>query len=199
MGSRLLLLLFMLVFAKISFAENINVETIVQDVCVACHAKDGNSPITANPKLAGQHSSYLYKQLMEFKSGKRDNAVMAGIASALSDEEMKALSVYFSDQVLKLGKASTNGEGSLGEKIFRSGLAEKNVPACAGCHGPAGHGIPSKFPRLNSQHADYIHSQLVQFAEGKRANDEAKVMRTIAQKLSQEEMKAVADYIQGLQ
>lgn len=180
-------------------AEEIDVNSIVQNVCMACHASDGNSIVTANPKIAAQHESYLYKQLINYKSGLRDNAVMSGIAAGLSDDEMRELAKYFSKQELKLSQAQSNGIGSDGEKIFRSGIFDKNVPACAGCHGPAGHGIPAKFPRLNSQHADYIKNQLQQFATGQRANDAASVMRMIAEKLTEKEMDAVADYIQGLQ
>ena len=180
-------------------AEEIDVNSIVQNVCMACHASDGNSIVTANPKIAAQHESYLYKQLTNYKSGLRDNAVMSGIAAGLSDDEMRELAKYFSKQELKLSQAQSNGTGSDGEKIFRSGIFDKNVPACAGCHGPAGHGIPAKFPRLNSQHADYIKNQLQQFATGQRANDAASVMRMIAEKLTEKEMDAVADYIQGLQ
>ena len=194
-----LIFIITLIFLNIASAEPINVERIVQNVCVACHAMDGNSAITANPKLSAQHESYLYKQLMNYKSGERDNAVMAGIVANLSEEEIRGLAEYFSKQDLKLSKAISNGKGSLGEKIFRAGIKEKKVPACAGCHGPAGHGIPSKFPRLNAQHADYVKTQLQNFSAGLRANDSEKVMRMIAEKLSEKEMDAVSDYIQGLQ
>lgn len=188
-----------LIFMNFSLAESINVDKIVQNVCMACHGMDGNSVITANPKLSAQHKSYLYKQLINYKSGDRENAVMAGIVANLSEVEMKGLAEYFSKQDLNLSKATLNGKGSLGEKIFRAGIKEKKVPACAGCHGPSGHGIPAKFPRLNAQHADYIKTQLQKFSSGLRANDSEKVMRMIAEKLSEKEMEAVSDYIQGLQ
>ncbi len=171
-------------------------EQIVGAVCSACHGVDGNSVITANPKLAGQHPEYLVKQLMEFKSGKRANAVMTGMASTLSDEDMKNLATYFSNQKLKLDAAKTNGAGSLGEKIYRGGIAATGVPACAACHGATGSGLPKQFPRLGGQHSDYTLTQLRTFRTGERAN--APMMMTIATKMTDAEMAAVADYIQGL-
>lgn len=171
-------------------------EQIVNSVCAACHAVDGNSVVTLNPKLAGQHPEYLQKQLMEFKSGKRANAVMSGMAAGLTDDEMKDLAAYFSTKKLTLGQASKNGAGSLGEKIYRAGNAATNVPACAACHGPTGAGIPKQFPRLHGQHADYTLAQLKTFRTGERAN--APMMMAIAAKMTDAEMAAVADYIQGL-
>ena len=171
---------------------------IINNLCIACHGSDGNSALSVNPKLAGQHAAYITKQLMNFKSGKRDNAVMAGMVATLTEQDMINLGLYFSNQKITLSMAKENGIDSLGEKIFRAGLSEKGVPACASCHGPSGHGIPDTYPRLNAQHSEYTVSQLNLFRVGKRANDSAKVMRTIAQKLTEEEMQAVADYIQGL-
>lgn len=170
----------------------------VTNVCAACHAIDGNSAITANPKLAAQHPEYLYKQLTNFKSGERANAVMSGMAGMLSDADMHAVAEYFSKQTLNLGQAKKNGAGSLGEKIYRAGIQANSMPACASCHGPTGDGLPVKYPRLGGQHTEYVLNQLRQFRLGARANDEAKVMRTIAAKLTDQEMEAVADYIQGL-
>ncbi len=168
----------------------------VNTVCAACHAPDGNSVISLNPKLAGQHPDYLEKQLTEFKSGKRANAVMSGMAGALSEAEMKELAVYFSSKKTALGKAKSNGAGSAGEKIYRAGNAATNVPACAACHSPNGAGLPKQFPRLSGQHADYTLAQLKAFRSGERAN--APMMMAIAAKMSDAEMAAVADYIQGL-
>jgi cytochrome c553 len=170
----------------------------VTNVCAACHGVDGNSAISANPKLSGQHPEYLYKQLTNFKSGARANAVMSGMAGMLSDAEMHLVAEYYSKQTLSLGQAKTNGSGSLGEKIYRAGIQANAVPACASCHGPTGDGLPVKYPRLGGQHTEYVLNQLRQFRLGARANDEAKVMRTIAAKLTDQEMEAVADYIQGL-
>lgn len=177
-------------------AEKQTAEQIVNTVCAACHSADGNSAITLNPKLASQHPEYLVKQLTEFKSGKRANAVMSGMATSLSDDDMKALATYFSGKALKLAQAKTNGVGSLGEKIYRGGIAATNVPACAGCHGANGAGLPKQFPRLASQHSDYTTAQLKAFRTGERAN--APMMMAIATKMTDAEMAAVADYIQGL-
>jgi len=182
--------------APAAAVEKKTAEQIVTTMCAACHTSDGNSVITLNPKLAGQHPEYLVKQLAEFKSGKRANAVMSGMASMLSDEDMKSLAAYFASQNLALGKAKSNGAGSLGEKIFRGGIAATNVPACAACHGAAGAGLPKQFPRLGGQHADYTLAQLRTFRTGERAN--APMMLTIATKMTDAEMAAVADYIQGL-
>lgn len=168
----------------------------VNTVCAACHAPDGNSVISLNPKLAGQHPEYIEKQLTEFKSGKRANAVMSGMAGALSEAEMKALAAYFSSKKPALGQAKSNGAGSVGEKIYRAGNAVTGVPACAACHSPNGAGLPKQFPRLSGQHADYTLAQLKAFRSGERAN--APMMMAIAAKMSDAEMAAVADYIQGL-
>jgi len=195
------ILIFSFFISNIAIAATIEHKTppqSVTNVCAACHAIDGNSAITANPKLAGQHPEYLYKQLTNFKSGERANAVMSGMAGMLSDADMHAVTEYFSKQTLNLGQAKTNGAGSLGEKIYRAGIQANNVPACAACHGPSGDGLPVKYPRLGGQHSEYVLNQLRQFRLGARANDEAKVMRTIAAKLTDQEMEAVADYIQGL-
>ncbi len=195
------ILIFSFFISNIAIAATIEHKTppqSVTNVCAACHAIDGNSAITANPKLAGQHPEYLYKQLTNFKSGERANAVMSGMAGMLSDADMHAVAEYFSKQTLNLGQAKTNGAGSLGEKIYRAGIQANNVPACAACHGPSGDGLPVKYPRLGGQHSEYVLNQLRQFRLGTRANDEARVMRTIAAKLTDQEMEAVADYIQGL-
>ena len=173
-------------------------EKIVTGVCAACHGIDGNSVITTNPKLAQQHPEYIAKQLANFKSGERKNAVMSGMAASLSQEDMANVAAYFGSQKAKVGSAKTNAAGSLGEKIYRGGIASVGVPACASCHGAAGAGIPVQFPRLSGQHADYVVTQLKAFYSGERANDNAKVMRMIAAKMTDADMAAVADYIQGL-
>ena len=170
----------------------------VTNICIACHGIDGNSPLPANPNLSGQHAGYITKQLMQFKNGERDNAVMKGMVANLTEQDMINLGSYFEQQKQNLLFAKSNGENSLGEKIYRAGVATKGLPACASCHGPAGHGIPDLYPRLNSQHAAYTISQLNAFRLETRMNDNAMMMRTIAQKLTDKEMNAVADYIQGL-
>ena len=171
-------------------------EATVKGVCAACHGADGNSAIALNPKLAGQHPEYLLKQLTNFKEGKRANAVMAGMVANLSAVEMKDLAAYFANYKQTLGKAKSNGVGSLGEKIYRGGIAATGVPACASCHGANGAGIPKQFPRLAGQHADYALAQLRAFRLGERAN--APMMMTISAKMTDAEMQAVADYMQGL-
>ena len=183
---------------KLTSAELVSTKKIINNLCIACHAIDGNSAVTANPKLAGQHAGYITKQLNNFKSGLRENAVMAGMVANLTEEDMTNLGHYFSEQNILLSSAMENGVGSLGENIFRAGIRGKGVAACASCHGPSGHGIPDKYPRLNAQHSEYTLTQLNAFRLELRKNDPAGVMRTIAQKLTEQEMQSVADYIQGL-
>tara|TARA_B100001996_G_scaffold365571_1_gene335571 strand:- start:75 stop:698 length:624 start_codon:yes stop_codon:yes gene_type:complete len=183
---------------KLSSQELVATKKIINNLCIACHGIDGNSIISANPKLGGQHAAYILKQLKNFKSGLRENAVMAGMVVNLTEREMINLALYFSEQNILLSKAKNNGVGSLGEKIFRAGIKNKGVAACASCHGPSGHGIPDKYPRLNAQHSQYTLAQLNAFRLELRKNDSDEVMRTIAQKLTEQEMQAVADYIQGL-
>jgi cytochrome c553 len=166
-------------------------------VCAACHGPDGNSVITANPKLAGQFPEYLAKQLNEFKSGKRANAVMGPMSATLATpEDVLNVAAYFASQTPKGGTAKSNGKGSDGELIYKGGILAKGVPACASCHSPNGAGIPVQFPHLAGQHAEYNLNQLKAFRSGERAN--APMMRVIASKLSDPEMEAVVDYIQGL-
>ena len=170
--------------------------TIATTVCVACHAADGNSVMPANPKLAGQHPEYITKQLKNFKAGTRANPVMGPMAGTLSDEDVLNLSAYFGAQTTKAGSAKSNGAGSEGEKIYKGGVAAKGVPACAACHGANGAGLPVQFPRLAGQHAEYTTNQLKAFRSGERAN--APMMKVIAGKMSDQEIAAVADYVQGL-
>jgi cytochrome c553 len=172
--------------------------TAATTVCAACHAADGNSVMAANPRLAGQHPEYLAKQLANFKSGDRKNPVMTGMAATLTDEDVANVSAYFAAQKAKGGAAKSNGPGSLGEKIYKGGVAGSGVPACASCHSPNGAGIPVQFPRLAGQHAEYTVNQLKAFRAGERANDAASMMRMVAAKMTDAEMAAVADYIQGL-
>lgn len=179
-------------------APKADVTTIVNTVCAACHNVDGNSIITTNPRLAGQHPEYITKQLTQFKSGERKNPVMSGMAATLSPDDMIKLGQYFGGQKSKGGSAKENGPGSLGEKIYKGGIAANGVAACAACHGPTGAGIPAQFPRIGGQHTDYVVAQLKAFRAGERANDPAKMMRMVAAKLSDQEITAVADYVQGL-
>ena len=165
-------------------------------VCVACHTADGSRGSPANPILQGQHPEYIVKQLQEFKSGKRKNAVMMGFASGLSEEDMRHIAAFYAGKAAKPGAAKNKDTIRLGEKIYRGGILEKNVPACAGCHGPTGSGIPAQYPRLGGQHADYTEAQMIAFRAGARANNAQ--MMTIASRMSDLEIKAVSDYIAGL-
>jgi cytochrome c553 len=173
-------------------------QKIVNDVCGACHSTDGNSTSPAYPALAGQHPEYIAKQLGEFKSGARKNAIMAPNAAKLSDDDMLNLAAYFSAQQAKPRLAKDASLIAEGQKIFKGGNAGSGVPACASCHGPAGSGIPVQFPRLAGQHSKYVLSQLKNFRSGDRANDGGKMMQVIARKMTDQEMKAVAEYINGL-
>lgn len=165
-------------------------------VCAACHGADGNSGTPANPKLAQQHPEYLVKQLQEFKSGKRSNAIMKGFASALSDEDMKNIAYWVASKKAKPGFAKDKESVALGERIYRGGIADRQIAACSGCHSPNGAGIPSQYPRLSGQHADYAAAQLTAFRDGVRKNSAQ--MAQVAAKLNDREIKAVADYIAGL-
>ncbi len=165
-------------------------------VCVACHAADGNSTIAANPVLAQQHPEYLVKQLLEFKSGKRDDPVMKGMAGLLSEDDMRNVSWWLASKSAKPGFAKDKALVSLGEKIYRGGIQERNIAACAGCHSPNGAGIPAQYPRISGQHADYTVKQLVDFRDGKRGNNQ--IMTQVSAKLNDREIKAVSDYIAGL-
>ena len=165
-------------------------------VCAACHAADGNSTIAANPKLAQQHPEYLVKQLQEFKSGKRANAIMSGMAAALTEDDMRNIAAWVATKPAAAGFAKDKAMVTLGERIYRGGIAERNIAACAGCHSPNGAGLPSVYPRLAGQHADYTAAQLVQFRDGVRNNSIQ--MTGVAAKLNDREIKAVSDYIAGL-
>ena len=165
-------------------------------VCAACHAADGNSSIAANPKLSQQHPQYLVKQLQEFKSGKRNNAIMKGFATALSDDDMRNIAYWVTSKPIKAGFAKDKELVALGERIYRGGIADRQIAACAGCHSPNGAGIPAQYPRLGGQHADYVATQLTTFRDGGRKNSAQMTM--VAAKLNDREIKAVADYIAGL-
>ena len=165
-------------------------------VCGACHTADGSRGIPTNPILQGQHADYIVKQLTDFKSGKRDNAVMKPMASMLSEDDMRNVAAFYASKSAKPGQAKHKETVDLGQKIWRGGIAEKNIPACAGCHGPAGAGVPAQYARLGGQHAEYVSAELGLFRSGKRANSPQ--MTTIAARMSDAEIAAVSDYVEGL-
>ncbi|MBC7414760.1 MAG: cytochrome c4 [Herminiimonas sp.] len=164
--------------------------------CVSCHGAAGASTIALNPKLGGQHEAYIYKQLVNFKGPDRKQAVMTTYATMLSDGDMENIAAYLDKQPAKAGAAKNKDTVDLGKRIYRAGIAEKNVPACAACHGPNGAGIPAQFARLGGQHQEYTTAQLMNFRSGARKNSIQ--MTTIAKRLSDDEMQAVADYVAGL-
>ncbi len=165
-------------------------------VCVACHAADGNSTVPLQPKLAGQHPEYTFKQLAEFKSGTRKDPVMQGFAAALSEDDARNVAYWLASQKAKSGFAKEKDLVMMGERIFRGGIADRRIPACAGCHSPNGAGIPAQYPSLAGQHADYTVKQMVAFRDGTRTNNA--VMQGVAAKMNDREIKAVSDYIAGL-
>jgi len=165
-------------------------------VCIACHTSDGSRGSPANPIIQGQHPEYVVKQLADFKSGRRANAIMLGFASTLSESDMKNVAAFYASKHAKPGFAKDKSLVALGEKIYRGGIADRRVPACAGCHSPTGAGIPSQYPRLAGQHADYTEAQLAAFRGGTRKNNLQ--MTGIAEKMNDREIKAVSDYIAGL-
>ena len=164
--------------------------------CQACHVADGSRGAPANPILQGQHPEYLVKQRVEFKAGKRKNAVMSGMAAPLSEDDMKHIAAFYASKKVKPGFAKVKETVTLGEQIYRGGILAKAVPACSGCHSPNGAGIPAQYPRVGGQHADYTEAQLNAFRSGARAN--GPMMMTIAARMNDKEIKAVSDYMAGL-
>lgn len=173
-------------------------KAIAETICVACHGADGNSPASANPHLAGQGAEYIYKQLTNFKSSARNNPIMMGMAAPLSDEDMKNVAAWFAQQKPTGASAKDEAKIAAGQKLWRMGNFQKGIPACAGCHGPSGKGLPAQYPRLAGQFPEYTEAQLKSFRQGERANDPEKMMQTIAAKLSDAEISAVSEYAAGL-
>lgn len=166
--------------------------------CAACHGPAGNSMIPTNPSLAQQHPEYIVKQLAEFKSGARANPIMAGMAAGLTPETMQDVAAYYASQKLSEPGARNTELAAKGRHLFRAGDTARSLPACAACHSPTGAGIPAQYPRISGQHQDYTIAQLKAFRSGERANDPNSMMRTIAAKLTDEEMAALAEYLAGL-
>ena len=178
-------------------------QAIAAQVCAACHMADGNSAQAANPKLAGQIPEYLYKQLSNFKpqgdkKPERENAIMAGMVANLSDADMRNVAAFYAAQTLHPEAASDKALAALGQKIYRGGNLESGVAACAGCHGPTGAGMPAQYPRLSGQFAEYVEAQLKGFRAGARDNDPNGMMRGVAARMTDREIKAVSEYIAGL-
>lgn len=164
-------------------------------VCAACHGPDGNSPAAANPILAGQHGGYIAVQLANFKSGARPNPIMQGMAAGLSPEDMRSVGAYYETQKTGSRFARDKGAADRGRQIWRSGIKALGVPACAGCHGASGHGIPSQYPRLAGQHPELSFGWLKAYASGERPHA---VMGQVASRLSERDMQALADYTAGM-
>ena len=185
-------------------ADPARAQQIVSQVCAACHGADGNSPSPANPNLAGQPADYITLQLAHFKAGIRPSPIMQPMAANLSDADMRALGAYFAQQKPKGLAAKDASTVKMAQQLYRGGDAENEVPACASCHAPDGGGIPKNFPRVGGQHADYTYAQLQAFKLGQRGNDKegkdinGRIMATIASRLSDAQMKALADFVSGL-
>ncbi len=178
-------------------AADIQAGKTKSSACAACHGTDGNSMVPTFPKLAGQHANYIEKQLKDFKSGARKDPIMVGQVAALSDDDMRNLAAFFHSQKTKAGAVV---DAKAGEKIYKGGNTATGVTACMACHGPTGAGNPAaKFPKLASQQAAYIEKQLKDFKTGIRTNDAAQMMRNIATKMTDDEIKAVSAYIATLQ
>lgn len=171
---------------------------IATGVCAACHGPDGNAPIPANPSLAGQHPEYLLKQLRNFKTGERANAIMGGMVATLSDDDLRNLAAYYAAQAARPGAARDAKLATAGQSLYRGGNARSGVAACSGCHSPSGAGIPAQYPRLKGQHSEYTAAQLRAFRSGERANDPSSMMRMIAAQMTDAEIAAVAEYVAGL-
>jgi cytochrome c553 len=171
-------------------------QAIATQVCAACHTVDGSRGAPANPILAGQHPEYIVKQLTEFKADKRKNPIMKGFASALSEDDMRNVAAFYGSKQAKPGFAKHKELVGLGERIYRGGIVNAQVAACAACHSPTGAGIPSHYPRIGGQHADYVEAQMHAFRAGQRTNSPE--MTAMAERMSDREIKAVADYIAGL-
>lgn len=179
-------------------------QTIAKDVCAACHGADGNSASPANPNLAGQQAEYITLQLMNFQAGIRVNPVMQGMAATLKPDEMRALGIYFSQQKPKGLGAKDPALAAAGQKLYRGGDIATGIPACSACHSPNGSGVAKNYPRLAGQYSEYTYAQLKAFKNDERGADKegkdynGKIMTTIAFKLSDAQMRSLAEYTSGL-
>ena len=198
MAAIVVALIFVTSAVAADFGDPAKAQSIANQICAACHGADGNSPLPMNPNLAGQHPGYLFKQLNEFKSGSRNNAVMMGMVAGLSAEDLRNLAAYYAVQKPSETAAKDKELVAQGRKLFRGGNVATGVAACAGCHSPNGAGIPSQYPRLAGQHPEYVVAQLKAFRAGERANDSNNMMPVVAARLTDKEIAAVAEYLSGL-
>ncbi len=176
---------------------------IATGICAGCHNADGNSAIPIYPVLAGQYAGYTAKQLNDFKSAegevaKRDNPIMAPLAATLSQEDIESLAAYYAQQEPKPGTVSDASLVKEGKKLYLGGNLDNSIPACSSCHSPDGRGIPPHYPRIDGQHAAYTLSQLQAFRQGTRKNDTHNTMQTVVSRMSEQEMKAVSEFIATL-
>jgi cytochrome c553 len=166
-------------------------------VCIACHGEDGNSVVPTFPKIAGLQESYIVKQLRDFRSGSRKNDVMTPVAAALKPEDIGPLAAYYSNQKMKPGKPGDGKAAGFGKMVYLDGNEESGVPACIGCHQSRGVGHLI-YPRIGGQHAEYVAHEMKDFASGDRSNDSGRFMQSIARRMTEEEIQAVAEYLVGL-
>ncbi|HKK15828.1 MAG TPA: c-type cytochrome [Gammaproteobacteria bacterium] len=199
MQNSLMVFIFLALLSLTVFAEGDPVAGKEKSqTCAACHGVDGNSTTPMWPKLAGQHETYIVKQLIDFKSGARENAQMSPMAVPLTDQDIEDLAAYYASQEVKMGKADPAAV-ELGQKVYRAGNIEAGVPACMACHGPTGRGNPAAgYPSLSGQHAEYTKNQLNAFRQDVRSNDKNEVMRTIVDRMTDDEISTVAEFLQGL-
>ena len=190
--------LWLVLVAPVHAGGNVAAGQAKAGVCAGCHGADGNGgadPLW--PRLAGQDPDYIAKQLADFKSGVRKDPIMSGMATPLSAADMKNLGAYYASLKAKPGAARDAQLAKQGQKIFRGGNAKMGVSACMSCHGPSGHGIPPRFPKVSGQNTAYTQKQLLAFKAGNRAND-AETMTRTAFRMSEQEIKAVSEYMAGL-
>ncbi len=173
-------------------------QTKASTVCLACHGMDGNSVNPEWPSIAGQHADYIVKQVKAFRAGERTNALMSPIAMTLTDKEIEDIAAYYATQKIK-GLEAAKGKVDLGQQIYRGGIANSNIPACMACHGPNGRGNPTaSYPSIRSQYATQVAMQLKAYRSGERKTDQNEMMRMVAAKLTDDQIDAVAQYVQGL-
>ncbi len=187
-----------LVFTGAAMAGDVSRGEELSAVCAACHGADGNSALGEWPKLAGQHAGYTYRQLKAYRDGDRDNVIMYDQVKDLSDQDMRDLAAFYAEQEMSVGGADPDLV-ERGEEIYRGGIPDRGVAACMACHGPAGGGMGAAgFPRVGGQHAQYNATQLDLYRSGERQTDPNRMMRSVAERMSDEEIRAVSSYLDGL-